>query len=124
VRTVAAAGERERWPGKPNDMKHEPATERTRFELAPQDRMAAVEDLAPRFFREVVGWEYDEVLVSDESDLVDFADVTGDRKQEVQVMLSRFGSTYGLDPRAAKSTRIVDLLEFLATNQPSQGRPE
>jgi hypothetical protein len=86
--------------------------------------MVAVEDLAPRFFREVVGWEYDEVLVTDESDLSDFADVTGDRKQEVQVMLHRIGSTYGLDPTEAKSTRIVDLLEFLANNQPAKSKPE
>lgn len=86
--------------------------------------MAAVDDLAPRFFREVVGWEYDEVLVTDESDLSDFADVTGDRTQEIQEMLHRIGSTYGLDPTAANSTRIVDLLEFLANNQPAKSKPD
>jgi hypothetical protein len=113
-----------RWPVESNDMNHERSEERKRFELAPQDRMAGVEDLAPRFFREVVGWEYDEVLVTDESELSDFADVTADRKREVQVMLRRMESTYGLAPTAAKSTRIIDLLEFLAINLPSRRKPE
>jgi hypothetical protein len=86
----------------------------TRFELAPQDKLAPLEYLAPRFFREVVGLEYSDVLVTDESDLFDFADVTGDREQEVQRMLLRMGATYGIDPSHIQSTKITDLLQFLS----------
>ena len=84
------------------------------FERAPQERLAAVDDLAPRFFRDVVGWDYAEVLVTDESDLSDFADFMGDRKAQVSEMLDRMAARYGVDGRAVRSTRIVDLLEFLA----------
>jgi hypothetical protein len=87
-----------------------------RFEFAPQDRLNAVEHLAPRFFRDVVGWDYEEVLVTDESDLRDFADLTGDRSAEVAGMLDRLATNYGVDGRLANSTIIVDLLEFLAAN--------
>ena len=87
-----------------------------RFESAPQDRLAAVGHLAPRFFREVVGWDYAEVLVTDESDLRDFVDLTGDRGAEVAGMLDRMAASYRVDGRLAKSTLIVDLLEFLASH--------
>lgn len=87
-----------------------------RFESAPQDRLEAVGHLAPRFFREVVGWDYAEVLVTDESDLRDYADLTGDRRAEVAGMLDRMAAHYRVDGRRAKSTIIVDLLEFLASN--------
>jgi len=63
-----------------------------RFESAPQDRLGAVGHLAPRFFREVVGWDYAEVLVTDESDLRDYADLTGDRRAEVAGMLDRMAA--------------------------------
>jgi hypothetical protein len=86
------------------------------FELAPQDRLKAVHHLAPRFFREVVGWDYADVLVTDDSDLFDFAEIGGDRTTAVGEMLDRFSSCYGLDGRQVASTRIVILLEFLATN--------
>ena len=87
-----------------------------RFESAPQDRLEAVGYLAPRFFRDVVGWDYCEVLVTDESDLRDFPDLTGDRSAEVAGMLDRVAAHYSVDGRLAKSTLIVDLLEFLASN--------
>ena len=87
-----------------------------RFESAPQDRLEGVGHLAPRFFRDVVGWDYGEVLVTDESDLRDFADLTGDRNAEVAGMLDRMAAHYSVDGRLAKSTLIVDLLEFLASN--------
>jgi hypothetical protein len=86
------------------------------FELAAQNRLDAVAYLAPRFFREVVGWDYAEVLVTDESDLRDFADTTGNRNVEVAEMLDRIAAHYRIDGRLAGSTRIVDLLEFLASN--------
>ena len=88
-----------------------------RFEFAPRDRLEAVRHLAPRFFHDVVGWDYEEVLVTDESDLRDFADLTGDRSAEVAGMLDRMAAHYSVDGRLAKSTLIVDLLEFLASNE-------
>jgi hypothetical protein len=84
-----------------------------KIEFAPQDRLTAVEDLAPRFFREVLGYEYEECLISDESDLFDFACALEDRQIEVEQMLDRLEGHYPIDGRAAASTRIVDLLEFL-----------
>ena len=86
------------------------------FELAQQNRLDAVAHLAPRFFREVLGWDYAEVLVTDESDLRDFADTTGNRDVEVAAMLDRIKTHYRIDGRLAGSTRIVALLEFLASN--------
>lgn len=86
------------------------------FELAARNRLDAVPHIAPRFFREVVGWDYAEVLVTDESDLRDFADATGNRDLEVTEMLDRIATHYRIDGRLAGSTRIVELLEFLASN--------
>jgi len=88
---------------------------RKQFELASQNRLDGVVDLAPRFFREVVGWDYAEVLVTDESDLADFADTTGDRDVEVAEMLTRMATHYRIAGQP-NSTRIVDLLEFLASS--------
>lgn len=85
------------------------------FELAARNRLDAVADLAPRFFREVVGWEYAEVLVTDDSDLGDFADPTGNRDLEVAAMLDRIATHYRINGRLAGSTRIVKLLEFLGS---------
>ncbi len=87
-----------------------------RVELAPQNRLDAVAHLAPRFFREVLGWDYADVLVTDESELRDFADTTGDRSVEVAAMLDRIETHYRIDGRLAGSVRIVALLEFLASN--------
>ena len=84
-------------------------------ELAPQNRLDAVAHLAPRFFREVVGWDYEDVLVTDASDLRDFADTTGDRAAEVAAMLDRLETHYRIDGRLAGSMQIVALLEFLAS---------
>ena len=86
------------------------------FELAARDRLDAVAHLAPRFFRAVIGWDCGEVLVTDESDLRDFADTTGNRDIEVADMLDRIATHYRVDGRLAGSTRIVALLEFLASN--------
>jgi hypothetical protein len=89
--------------------------EPTRFECAPQDRLARVDYLAPRFFREVLGWEYEECLVTDDSDLSDYATATAGREEhraEVESFLTKMQAHYLLtDP--ATSTRIVGLLELL-----------
>lgn len=87
-----------------------------RFELAPQDRLTKVEHLAPRFFREVLGWEYEECLVTDESDLGDFATASApreERRAELDTFLTRMQEHYLVDGRTVGSTRIVHLLEFL-----------
>jgi hypothetical protein len=88
-----------------------------RVELASKSRIESVEHLAERFFREViVDYEYPECLVTDESDLYDFADLSGDRDTEVAAMLDRFRAHYMLDPRPHNTTNIVCLLEFLAAS--------
>src|SRR5688572_40942 len=84
-----------------------------KFTLASQDRLARVEDLAPRFFREVLDLDYGECLITDESDLFDFTDVTGNHEAEVAAMLDKLETHYLVDGHAANSTRVVDLLEFL-----------
>ena len=86
-----------------------------KIELASRIRLAHVEELAPRFFREVVGHEYVDCLVTDESDLLDFAAVSQDRDAAVAMMLDRLEAHYLVDGRAIGSTRIVDLLELLAS---------
>jgi hypothetical protein len=69
------------------------------FELTSQNRLDTLVDLAPRFFREVVGWDYADVLVTDESDLADFADTTGDRDIEVAETLARMATHYRITGR-------------------------
>jgi hypothetical protein len=88
-----------------------------RVEFASQGRLHEVEHLAPRFFQEVLEYDYSNCLVTDESDLYDFACVMGnDAEAEVAAMLDRFTAHYFLDARAAGSTGIVDLLELLAAH--------
>jgi hypothetical protein len=83
------------------------------FTLAPQDRLAAVETLAPRFFSEVLDLDYAECLTTDESDLCDYTSSLEPGAEEVEAVLDRIERHYLVDCRAAGSTRIVDLLEFL-----------
>jgi hypothetical protein len=80
--------------------------------LAPQSRMEAVQPLAERFFAEVLGYDLDDCLVTDESDLYDFADPTVPARPQVEAMLDRLEAHYLIDGRIG-STCIVDLLEFL-----------
>lgn len=84
-----------------------------KIEIAPQSRLLAVEHMAPRFFREVLGREFNECLITDESDLRDFLDVFGDRDSDLAAMFDRIEAHYLIDAREAGSSRIVDLLEFL-----------
>lgn len=53
-----------------------------RVELAAQDHLAAVEHLLPRFVREILGWDPDDCLITDESDLFDFIVADDDYDQE------------------------------------------
>ena len=86
-----------------------------RIELASRHRLAKVERLAPRFFREVIGQPYADCLVTDESDLSDFAEVSPDRGAQVAAMLDRFRAHYLVGGQPVGSTRIIDLLEVLAS---------
>lgn len=94
-----------------------------RFEQAPQDRLSRVEHLAPRFFREVLEWDYDECLVTDDSMLSDFATATAplpERRAEVEAFLTRMQAHYLIDGRSRGSLLIVDLLECLQANGVSE----
>ena len=86
-----------------------------RIELASRHRLATVEKLAPRVFREVINRTYADCLVTDESDLSDFVDVSGDREAQVAALLDRFRTHYSIGSQPLGSTRIVDLLELLAS---------
>lgn len=81
--------------------------------LASQDRLSAVEELAPRFFAEVLEMDYWECLITDESDLRDFTEFGTDAGPSVERMLDRLEAHYLVDARVIDSTRIVQLLEFL-----------
>lgn len=81
--------------------------------FASQNRLSAVEELAPRFFAEVLEMDYWECLITDESDLGDFAEFGTDASPTVERMLDRLEAHYLMDARVIGSTRIVQLLEFL-----------
>lgn len=81
--------------------------------LASQNRLSAVEELAPRFFAEVLEMDYWECLITDESDLRDFTEFGTDASPAVERMLDRLEAHYLVDARVIGSTRIVQLLEFL-----------
>ena len=91
----------------------DPPDERKQFTLASQSRLSAVEHLAPRFFRVVLDVDYEDCLLTDESDLRDFASIFDDRTAAVAECLDRLEAQYLVDGRAAGSTRIVVLLEYL-----------
>ena len=85
-----------------------------RFEPAPTDRLSQVEHLAPRFFREILGWDYGECFVTDESALSDFVTVTDpppQRRAAVEGFLVRIEEHYFLPGKGPGSTRIVDILD-------------
>ena len=75
-----------------------------------------VEHLAPRFFREVLDIRYEECLVTAESDLQDFVIVKSSSDDAVSALLGRAETHYFISYPAAASTRIVDILEFLASH--------
>lgn len=80
-----------------------------RIELASQTRLKKVEELAPRFFREVLGMNYSDCLITDESDLGDFLE----QGHSLEEFFERLEHHYFIDGRDAGTTRIVALLEFL-----------
>lgn len=85
-----------------------PGAEHPDIEFAPADRMAALEDVAPKFFREVLEMDYGECVVTDESSLWDFhAEADYDR------LLRKIEEVYGADARDIESGSLADILERL-----------
>jgi hypothetical protein len=68
-----------------------------------------VEHLAPRFFKEVLDYDYNDCLITDESDLLDFIGSGPPLEQA----LDRLEAHYLWDGRSLGTTRIVALLEVL-----------
>ena len=86
-----------------------------RITFAPQNRLSQIENLAPRFFQEVLGRDYTECLITDESHLSDFANTFAGRAAaaaEVEAFFVALDAHYHIDGRSV-GTGIVDLLEFL-----------
>jgi hypothetical protein len=88
--------------------------------FAPADRLSAVEHLAPRFFREVLDRDYQNVMITDESDLCDFITAGAGAEEELIGMLDRLEAHYLIDARPLDSTRIVALLELLGSRGVSE----
>ncbi len=91
---------------------HVPTTP-IKFELASTERLAAVEALTARFYREILELDYAECLTTDESDLADFTSFGEPVAPELVRLLDRIEQHYLVDVREAQSTRIVDVLAFL-----------
>jgi hypothetical protein len=80
-----------------------------RIEFASQERLSAVEHLAPRFFEEVLDYDYGNCLITDESDMLDFVRPG----PPLESALDRIEEHYFFDARSLGTTRIVALLEAL-----------
>jgi hypothetical protein len=62
-------------------------SKRKQIVLGPQARLEAVEHLAPRFFREVLEYDYADCLITDESDLLHFTCAGGkNSKRELEAV--------------------------------------
>ena len=91
-----------------------PGTDHMDIEFASTDRLAEVEYLAPRFFDEVIGMDYGDCLITDESSLWDFH-AEADNEQ----FFARIQEIYGVNVRDIESGRIVDILLRLKLLSPS-----
>jgi hypothetical protein len=80
-----------------------PGTEQMDIQFASGDRLAEVEDLAPKFFAEVLEMDYAECFISDESSLWDFTD-----EADISAYVIRIREVYDVD---IDSGNIVDILE-------------
>lgn len=85
-----------------------PGTERADFSFAPADRVAKLEDVAPKFFREIIGIDFRDCLITDESSLWDFH-----FDADNETMFKRIDAVYGVDVRDIESGDIADILERL-----------
>lgn len=83
--------------------------------FASDDRLRAVEHLAPRFFAEIIGIDYDDCFISDYSAIGDFFDASDAGEAEVEARLDLIAELYSVDVRHLGTHCIVDILEFLAS---------
>lgn len=85
------------------------------FELASQDRVEAVEHLAPRFFETVLGLDYWSCIITDETDLSDFLTLDSEPEDStVEPFFEKIEEEYFRDLREVGSTLVIDLLEELS----------
>lgn len=73
--------------------------------VVPTDRIDALEVMAPKFCREILGMEYEDCFISDESELCDFP---GDEAAYYE----RIARVYGVDVRDTDGN-IAAILERL-----------
>jgi hypothetical protein len=83
-----------------------PGTKHVDIEFASVHRVAGVEDLAPRFFAEVIHMDYAECFISDESSLWDFH-----AEPDNEHYFQRIAEVYGVNVRDIESGNIVEILE-------------
>lgn len=82
--------------------------------FASDDRLSAVEHLAPRFFADVMDFDYDNCMITDESCIGDFvSNADGQGRAKVLAMLDRVAEHYFVDVRHLETDNIVELLEYL-----------
>ena len=85
-----------------------PKTARKEIVFASTERLSGVEDLAPRFFSEILGLDYADCLITDESELGDFrVEATSD------LFYDRIAEVYGVNVRDIESGNIVEIMERL-----------
>jgi hypothetical protein len=90
----------------PRPGKHVPAD----VKFADRGRIAAHEDLAQEFIREVLGLEW--AFVSDESSLWDFTS-----EDSLDLYYSRISARYGVDVCAADNGNLPEILELIARSR-------
>jgi hypothetical protein len=91
-----------------------PGTDYNDIEIAPIDRLAELEHLAPKFFSDVLDLNYADCLITDQSSLWDFHDQTDNSHY-----LNRIRDVYGIDVSNIDSARIVDILDRVRILSPS-----
>jgi hypothetical protein len=91
-----------------------PGTKHLDIEFASADRVAGVEDLAPRFFAEVIEMDYADCYISNESSLWDFH-----AESDNEHYFGRIADIYGVNVRDIESGNIVDILERIRLLAPS-----
>ena len=89
------------------------ANDPTRFEIAPQWRLQAVEHLAPEFFKRIFDRDEGDFAWTDESFLSDF-----DVESSDQEIYQRISEVYGVDVSSIEPPFVVDVLLLIQCAQP------
>jgi hypothetical protein len=76
-----------------------------KFELASTARIDELEDLAPKFFREVIGMSYGNCLITDESSLWDFP------HENAEDVYTKIQQVYSIDVHDIESGNLADIFE-------------